>query len=134
MEKTIILIACVILAIIVIMPLIAGNLEKEELNEQTRSQLNGEFIKLSDGVTHYELSGNKEAKTIVLVHGNVAPYISWDYTVDALVAAGFRVLRYDVFGHGFSDRPDVKKYNRELYNRQLVALHSELTPHGLPWG
>jgi pimeloyl-ACP methyl ester carboxylesterase len=119
-------IVCIILVIIVVMPLIGGDMEKEELNEQTREQLDGEFIELSGGMTHYELKGEKGAKTIVLIHGNAAPYVSWDNTVDALVEAGFRVLRYDVFGHGFSDRPDLDKYNRDLYDKQLVELLDEL--------
>jgi pimeloyl-ACP methyl ester carboxylesterase len=97
----------VVIVVVIAMPLIVGDLEKEELNEQTREQLDGEFIELSGGMTHFELRGEKGAKTIVLVHGNAVPYASWDNTVDALVEAGFRVLRYDVFGHGFSDRPDL---------------------------
>lgn len=115
-----------IFLIIILMPFITGNLEKEVLNEQTRSSLDGDFIELIDGVTHYELKGDEEAKTIVLVHGNAAPYFSWDNNFDYLVDAGFRVLRYDVFGHGFSDRPDIDKYNRDLYDRQLVELLDKL--------
>lgn len=119
-------IVCAIVVIIVVMPLIMGNQEKEELNNQTRKQLEGEFIELSDGVTHYELRGKEGAKTIVLVHGNAAPYVSWDNTIEALVEAGFRVLRYDIFGHGFSDRPALDAYNRDLYDRQLVELLDKL--------
>lgn len=115
-----------ILLIIILMPFITEDLEKEVLNEHTRASINGEFIELSDGVTHYELKGDEQAKTIVLVHGNAAPYFSWDNNFDYLVDAGFRVLRYDVFGHGFSDRPDIDKYNRDLYDRQLVELLDKL--------
>ena len=108
------------------MPLVKGDLEREELNEQTRSHLDGEFIELSNGFTHYELKGKKDGKTIVLVHGNAAPYITWDNNVDVLVNAGFRVLRYDVFGHGFSDRPELDEYTRDLYDNQLVELLDKL--------
>ena len=120
----------VVIVVVIAMPLIVGDLEKEELNEQTREQLDGEFIELSGGMTHFELRGEKGAKTIVLVHGNAVPYASWDNTVDALVEAGFRVLRYDVFGHGFSDRPDLDQYNRDLYDQQLVELLDELAITG----
>jgi len=65
-------------------------------------------------------------KTIVLIHGNAAPYVTWDNTVSALIAAGFRVLRYDLFGHGFSDRPELYRYNRDLYDNQLVELLTKL--------
>jgi pimeloyl-ACP methyl ester carboxylesterase len=130
MKKLLIWIVCALLAIIVVIPFLVGDLEKEELNEQTREQLVGEFIELSDGITHYELKGEKGAKTIVLVHGNAVPYVLWDNTVDDLVKAGFRVLRYDVFGHGFSDRPDLDKYNRDLYDKQLVELLDKLAITG----
>lgn len=91
-----------------------------------RGQTDGEFIDLSGGTTHYELKGEVGARTIVLVHGNALPYVSWDHTVGAFFEAGLRVLRYDVFGHGFSDRPDLARYDRELYDRQLVELLDEL--------
>ena len=126
MKKKMIWIVCAIVAIIVVMPLMIGNLEKEELNEQTRSHLDGEFIELSGGTTHYEFKGQEDGKTIVLVHGNAAPYVTWDNNVDALVNAGFRVLRFDVFGHGFSDRPELDEYTRDLYDNQLVELLDKL--------
>ena len=124
--KKILWIICAILLIIVVVPFLTGNAEKEALNQQTRAQLEGAFIKLSGGVTHYELKGEQGAKTIVLVHGNAAPYVSWDNTIDALAAAGYRVLRYDIFGHGYSDRPALDAYDRDLYDRQLVELLDKL--------
>jgi pimeloyl-ACP methyl ester carboxylesterase len=58
---------------------------------------------------------------VVLVHGFSVPYFIWDPTFDALVASGHRVLRYDLYGRGLSDRPDVR-YDSNLYDRQLVQL------------
>lgn len=112
------MIALIIVASIIIIPFLIGrDIDKQELNRKTRAQLDGEFIELTDGVTHYELRGNDNASTIVLVHGKAAPYFSWDHNFEALVKAGFRVLRYDIFGHEFSDRPRMTTYNRDLYNR-----------------
>ncbi len=99
---------------------------KKILNDKTRLELNKTFVKLSNGYTNYELLGNKDAETIVLVHGNAAPLLSWDNNVDSLVEAGFQVLRYDIFGHGYSDRPNLKEYNRDLYIRQLEELVTKL--------
>ena len=111
-----------ILLLLFLLPCLTGNLEKKELNERTRVGIEGDFIKLSNGYTHYELKGAKNNKLVVLVHGNAAPLFSWDNNVDALTNEGFSVLRYDVYGHGFSDRPKLRKYDREFYDKQLYEL------------
>ncbi len=119
-------IAFSILAVILfILPFITGNIEVNELNDNTRKGVQGNFIKLSGGVVHYELTGPDKGEMVVLIHGNAAPYFSWDKNIKALTDAGFRVLRYDLFGFGYSDRPDVK-YTREFYNNQLIELLDKL--------
>ena len=97
-----------------------------ELTPQTRSRLPGSFAALSAGVTHYELRGDADADTVVLIHGNAAPLVTWDRTIGPLVEAGLRVLRYDLFGHGFSDRPELPTYDRGFYNTQLADLLDRL--------
>jgi pimeloyl-ACP methyl ester carboxylesterase len=57
----------------------------------------------------------------VLVHGGTVPMFTWDDTVPALVDSGRRVLRYDMFGRGYSDRPRTS-YDRSLYFEQLDNL------------
>jgi len=95
--------------------------ETEELNEFTRTEASGSFIRLSDGFTHYELSNPEAEETVVLAHGFSVPYFIYDPTFEFLTRAGFRVLRYDLFGRGFSDRPDTH-YNIDLFVRQLGDL------------
>jgi pimeloyl-ACP methyl ester carboxylesterase len=99
--------------------------EQEVLTTTIRSRLDGAFIQLPDGVVHYELAGPQEAPTVVLVHGFSVPYFIWDPTFEALIAAGFRVLRYDLYGRGYSDRPHIK-YHLDLFDRQLMNLLSGL--------
>lgn len=36
------------------------------------------------------------------------------------------MLRYDLFGYGFSDRPKLPRYDSRLYNTQLAELLSGL--------
>ncbi|MBC7259857.1 MAG: alpha/beta fold hydrolase [Chloroflexi bacterium] len=91
------------------------------LDDAARASAPGQFVRLSDGWTHYELAGPPDAQTVVLVHGFSVPYYIWDPTFAALAEAGFRALRYDLYGRGFSDRPDVE-YNADLYDRQLREL------------
>ena len=95
--------------------------EIKELNELTRKEAAGAFIQLTDGVTHYELSNSEQNETVVLVHGFSVPYFVYDPTFEFLTTSRFRVLRYDLFGRGFSDRPDTR-YNIDLFLRQLGDL------------
>ena len=95
--------------------------EAKELNDDTRRLTGGSFVSLSDGVTHYELSNNTRENTVVLVHGFSVPYFIFDPTFHFLSQRGFRVLRYDLFGRGFSDRPNTD-YNVDLFVRQLTEL------------
>ena len=95
--------------------------ETKELNELTRQEAGGAFVDLSDGVTHYELSQPEADETVVLVHGFSTPYFIYDPTFEFLSASGLRVLRYDLFGRGFSDRPDTH-YTIDLFVKQLDDL------------
>jgi len=95
--------------------------ETKHLNPEERAHLPGEFIKLSKGLTHYELGGSVGGPVVVLVHGFAVPMFVLDSTYQALTQAGFRVLRYDLFGRGFSNRPLVK-YDLNLFIRQLTDL------------
>jgi len=108
--------------------------EIKELNELTRREASGSFIQLSDGFTHYELSNPSPhpftplplgegtgVRDVVLVHGFSGPYFIFDPTFEFLSQSGFRVLRYDLYGRGFSDRPETR-YNIDLFVRQLSDL------------
>jgi len=99
--------------------------EKNELNETTRARLGGKYIRLSDGFTHYKLEGPERGRVAVLVHGGTIPIWVWDKQVPALMEAGFKVLSYDQYGRGYSDKPEVI-YDRELYTRQLLELVDKL--------
>ncbi|HJX61619.1 MAG TPA: alpha/beta fold hydrolase [Dehalococcoidia bacterium] len=54
-------------------------------------------------VTFYEDAG--QGPPVVLVHGHSADLRLWDLQVPALSEAGYRVIRYDVRGHGRSSVP-----------------------------
>ena len=95
--------------------------ENRILDDKARRTAPGDFIRLHDGMVHYELKGPQDGQLVVLVHGFSVPYYIWDPTFTALVAAGLRVLRYDLFGRGYSDRPNLP-YTMELFVRQLKDL------------
>lgn len=95
--------------------------ETKELNETVRKEIGGSFIALTDGVTHYELGGPKDGIPVVLVHGFSVPSFIYDPTFEFLSKAGFRVLRYDLIGRGYSDRPSLR-YDIHLFVKQLKDL------------
>ena len=97
----------------------------ESLTSEVRNDLPGEFIELEDGVISYYWKGSQNGHIVVLVHGFSTPKFVWEGNVDALAAAGYRVLVFDHFGRGYSDRPDVT-YNDDLYVRELSGLLSGL--------
>lgn len=101
--------------------------ESITLNPVTRTGVAGQFIDLPDGTVHYELSGPADGPAVVLVHGFSVPYYIWDPTVEALTEAGFQVLRYDLYGRGFSDRPDVN-YDLDFFVNQLSDLTAAVLP------
>ena len=101
------------------------NKETKELTYNLRKNTNGLYAELNGGVTHYELDGPDSGKVVVLIHGFSVPYYIWNGTYEYLTEHGFRVLRYDEFGRGYSDRPDTV-YNKDLYIGQLKNLLRKL--------
>lgn len=99
--------------------------ETEEMRDEVRSAAGVASLRLSRGVTAYELAGDPGAETVVLIHGANGPAFVWDRNFEALRAAGLRVLRYDIYGRGYSDRPDAT-YDLALYDGQLAELLREL--------
>ena len=117
-------ISAVVLLIFVAAPVavyVATDPEHLDLTDAVRQSATGQFVRLTDGYTHYEIAGPATGRLVVLAAGFSVPYYIWDPTAAALTEAGFRVLRYDYYGRGLSDRPDVP-YTQALYVRQLAEL------------
>jgi pimeloyl-ACP methyl ester carboxylesterase len=70
---------------------------------EARAKSGASTLRLSDGVTAYHLHG-ADGPWVVLVHGLFTPMDAWEGLAEALAAAGFRVLRFDQFGRGLSER------------------------------
>jgi len=68
----------------------------------------------------YRLDGPADAPVITMSHGLLADHRMWDPQIAAL-ASRFRVLRYDIRGHGASDAPE-GPYSFEVLDADLVAL------------
>jgi pimeloyl-ACP methyl ester carboxylesterase len=117
--------ALMVLLILLACVYIIQDPETRRLDDSTRAKLPGQFIRLPGGVTHYTLSGPTGGQVVVLVHGfSVASY-SWERNIPALTEAGNRVLAYDLYGRGYSDRPQ-GRYDLQLFTDQLDQLLNAL--------
>jgi pimeloyl-ACP methyl ester carboxylesterase len=65
----------------------------------------GAFAKLPQGKTHYRWSGPETGPVAVCIHGLSTPSYIFAATESSLVSLGYRVLTYDLYGRGYSDRP-----------------------------
>lgn len=88
----------------------------------------GSSAKLAMGRLNYQWHGPADGEIVVLVHGFSTPSLVWQNTIPALVAAGYRVLSFDHFGRGHSERLAVA-YNRKHYVTELQQLldHLQIT-------
>jgi len=84
-----------------------------------------DFVRLSDGLCHYRVDGPSVGPVILLIHGATVSAWEFDRLAPFLTSAGYRALRADLFGHGYSDRPRVK-YGLDLFVRQLSELLDSL--------
>ena len=78
-------------------------------------------VRLSDGITSYKDIGDKNNKVIVLVHGATFGSLAYEEYVNVFVENNYRVITYDQYGRGYSDRVhgDV---SIELMEKQLKEL------------
>lgn len=84
-------------------------------------QQHGTYAQLSEGKVRYEIAGPEDGEVVVLVHGLIGHMHVWDYQFNFLIEQGYRVLRFDLYGRGFSER--VKgEHGGELYMSQLSDL------------
>lgn len=96
--------------------------EQKPLDDAARKQMPEKlFVKLSDGYTHFEWMGPESGPKVVFIHGFSSPMFIFDHNARSLADAGFRVLRYDLYGRGYSDRPRTR-YTADLFIRQLHEL------------
>ena len=93
-----------VLAAIVATPLIIEATRKP-MTDKARAQAPGQFAQLSQGITHYQWSGPENGPVAVCIHGLTTPSFVWQGIAKGLVRMGFRVLVYDLYGRGYSDRP-----------------------------
>jgi len=117
-------IAFALAVLVVALPWILEALRRP-MNERARGDAPGALAQLSAGNTHYQWHGPRSTRILVLVHGLSSS--SWVFTglIRGLLAMRYRVLTYDLYGRGFSDRPR-EPQTLEFHARQLGELLDSL--------
>lgn len=98
---------------------------RHRMDGSARSAAPGGFVRLEDGETYFRWIGPERGPVAVCIHGLTTPSMVWQAVAEGLVADGYRVLVYDLYGRGYSDRPR-RKHDRKLYHRQLDGLLQSL--------
>ncbi|PJI86406.1 pimeloyl-ACP methyl ester carboxylesterase [Yoonia maricola] len=129
---------CVSVVYIAVRPFIVER-RRTAIGPSERHRAKGEFVQLSQGVTHCRWAGSARGPVAVVVHGVASPMISMEGVADGLGRLGYRVLMYDLYGRGLSDAPKGKQ-DRAFFLRQLSdlcayhGLTEELTIAGYSMG
>ncbi|HEX2041632.1 MAG TPA: alpha/beta hydrolase [Acidimicrobiales bacterium] len=76
---------------------------------------------------HAEVVGPERAPTIVLVHGWCCAVRFWHYQLRDL-AGDYRIVAYDLRGHGRSDRPANRDYSTDALAADLDAVLRACVP------
>jgi pimeloyl-ACP methyl ester carboxylesterase len=108
---------------------LAGKLSQGERRrlEHERDLLGqAKFIELNGIVHHYQDVGPKDGEPLMLVHGWDCSALWWHHIIAPLAAAGYRVIFYDLKGHGFSDSDPARGYTVEGFSADLRALADAL--------
>jgi len=98
---------------------------RPNLSEADRARAPGRFADLPRGRTHYRWHGPPDSQVIICIHGLTTPSFVWTPIAEGLAAQGFRVLTYDHYGRGYSDRPR-GAHDLAFYNDHLSALLDHL--------
>ena len=89
------------------------------------------FVQLDDIRCYYRLEGAAERPVLVLSHSLGLDHAMWDPQVPALTSR-FRVLRYDLRGHGATDAPP-GDYTIEQLGRDALTLLDSLGFDRVAW-
>ena len=93
--------------------------------ERFRDGSGYETVTLSHGTTAFRSYGLVGAPAIIFVHGATLGSMTYQDYAAPFVSAGFRVVLYDQYGRGFSDRPRVP-FSIDLMRAQLAELMDHL--------
>lgn len=110
----------ILLLVVVALPY-AAEARRKVMDASARAGATGAFATLSQGTTYYEWLGPTRGPVAVCVHGLTTPSFVWRGLARGLARIGYRVLIYDLYGRGYSDRVPGRQ-DQAFFLRQLNDL------------
>lgn len=108
---------------------LAGQLstrERRRLEAEQRLMERARFVDLNGVIHHYMDVGPRDGEPLVLIHGWDCSAYWWHHIIDPIAAAGYRVICYDLKGHGFSEADPREGYTVAGFSADLRALGDAL--------
>ncbi|MDQ6606203.1 MAG: alpha/beta hydrolase, partial [Actinomycetota bacterium] len=99
--------------------------ERDPANARLRSPRRGRVssARSADGTElHVEVFGEEDRPAIVLAHGWTEQLIYWTLVIDNLLDRGFRVVAFDLRGHGDSEPAVDGDYSLDRFGEDLEAV------------
>lgn len=108
---------------------LAGKLsarERRRYEGELRLLEQARFVELNGVLHHYLDYGPRAGEPLILVHGWDCSAFWWHHVLAPLAKAGYRVIAYDLKGHGFSDADPQHGYTVAGFSADLAALADAL--------
>jgi pimeloyl-ACP methyl ester carboxylesterase len=84
------------------------------------------FVSVDGARIHYQEFGDRNAPTIILIHGYTASVYIWETTAPILADAGFHIIAVDLIGFGYSEKPAWFDYTIASQARMVERLMDRL--------
>jgi len=106
---------------------VAAETWRRPMTREAQARAPGQFAELPKGRTHFRWSGPVNGPIAVCIHGLSTPSYLFAGTERSLAALGYRVLTYDLYGRGYSDRAT----GRQTIDFLLAQLRDLLGNQGI---
>ncbi len=91
------------------------------ISDSARSSAGMSAVRTTMGKIAFQTYGPDAGQIILMVHGFSVQSVVFHKNAFQLAAAGYRVIVFDHFGRGLSDRPQTK-YDLDFYDNELITL------------
>lgn len=105
---------------------------RKDMTSIVRHNAPGDTALIGGRVTHYRLDGAPEQPLLICIHGWTTASYVWEPLRPFLQQKGYRVLTYDLYGRGYSDRP-IANHTAGFFVRQLNELLEHLNLNDQPF-